>query len=228
MRRSMTAAAAIAVALTAAACDRAPGRPAADAVHARPDTLVQFGALYRANCAGCHGPDGRGGAALPLANAVYLAVAPDAAIRHAVATGVAGTSMPAFARASGGMLTDAQVDAIVTGIRARWANPAAVAGLALPPYADPAGGDVDRGELAFATYCASCHGVTGRGGEGGSSIVDASYLSLVSDQNLRSTIIAGRPDLGAPDWRNNRRGGPAMTSQEISDVVAWLSAQRPR
>ena len=35
------------------------------------------------------------------------------------------------------------------------------------------------------------------------SIVDPSYLALVSDQSLRSTIIAGRPDLGMPDWRSD-------------------------
>ena len=60
---------------------------------------------------------------------------------------------------------------------------------------------------------------------GGSSIVDGSYLALVSDQGLRTAVIAGRPDLGAPDWRGNVRGKP-MESQDISDVVAWLSSRR--
>jgi mono/diheme cytochrome c family protein len=78
----------------------------------------------------------------------------------------------------------------------------------------------------FAIYCASCHGDGGRGARGGSSIVDGSYLALVSDQGLRTAVIAGEPDLGAPDWRGNVRG-KTMTSQDISDVVAWLSARRP-
>jgi hypothetical protein len=47
----------------------------------------------------------------------------------------------------------------------------------------------------------------------------------VSDQSLRTTVIAGRPDLGAPDWRGNVTGRP-MTPQEVSDVVAWLAARR--
>ena len=47
----------------------------------------------------------------------------------------------------------------------------------------------------------------------------------MSDQNLRTTIIAGRPDLGHPDWRNCVPGR-AMTSQEVTDVVTWLAAQR--
>jgi cytochrome c oxidase cbb3-type subunit III len=49
---------------------------------------------------------------------------------------------------------------------------------------------------------------------------------LISDQGLRTLVITGRPDFGAPDWRGNVPGRP-MTDPEISDVVAWLSSQRP-
>ena len=48
----------------------------------------------------------------------------------------------------------------------------------------------------------------------------------MSNQGLRTTVIAGRPDLGAPDWRGNLPG-QIMTSQDVADVVAWLAAQRP-
>ncbi len=157
---------------------------------------------------------------------MYLAVADDVVLRRATADGIAGTPMPAFASRSGGVLTDQQIDAIVNGIRTRWANPGTVAGVDVPPYADSSPGDPQRGADVFATYCARCHGNRGQGGRGASSIVDGSYLALVSDQGLRTIVIAGRPELGAPDWRSNVRGR-AMTPQEISDVVAWLSAQRP-
>jgi mono/diheme cytochrome c family protein len=207
-------------------CDNAPGRRAVDAEHVAPDKILDFDVLYRTNCAGCHGPHGRGGAALALANPIYLAVADADVLRRVTAGGIAGTSMPAFARRSGGMLTDQQIDAVVNGIRARWATPSAVAAVNLPAYFDSLPGDARRGGTVFATYCASCHGDGGRGARGGGSIVDGSYLALVSDQGLRTTVIVGRPDLGAPDWRGNNRG-KTMTSQEISDVVAWLSAQRP-
>jgi cytochrome c oxidase cbb3-type subunit 3/ubiquinol-cytochrome c reductase cytochrome c subunit len=56
-------------------------------------------------------------------------------------------------------------------------------------------------------------------------VADASYLALVSDQYLRTTVIAGRIDLGMPDWRGYTPGQP-LTSREIADVVAWLIAQR--
>jgi hypothetical protein len=55
--------------------------------------------------------------------------------------------------------------------------------------------------------------------------VDRSYLTLVSDQYLRTIVIAGRPELGAPDWRGNVPGRP-MSDQEVTDVVAWLASQR--
>jgi cytochrome c oxidase cbb3-type subunit III len=131
--------------------------------------------------------------------------------------------MPAFAKSEGGMLTDQQINAIVSGIRA-WANPESVHDT--PPQLTASPGDAHRGEAVYGTYCASCHGQGGAGSSKASSIVNGSYLSLVSDQYLRIAVIAGRPELGAPDWRNDVPGRP-MSSQEVSDVVTWLSAQRP-
>src|SRR5205807_6687912 len=86
-------------------------------------------------------------------------------------------------------------------------------------------GNPQRGAEAYRTYCSSCHGMDGRGGNKASSIVDTAYLALVSDQELRTIVIAGRPELGAPDWRGDVEGRP-MSAEEISDVVAWLSAHR--
>jgi len=211
----------------AGACDGAPGRPPLNSEVIAPDEVVDFDVLYAGNCAGCHGPDGAGGAAIGLANPVYLAIADDATIRRVTADGVPGTAMPAFARHEGGMLTEKQVDAIVSGIRARWAQPKMMSGVDLPPYAAQAAGDPARGAKVYVQYCSSCHGAAGRGSQRASSIVDGSYLALVSDQGLRTTIIVGRPEMGAPDWRGNVPGKP-LSSEEISDVVAWLTAQRPR
>jgi cytochrome c oxidase cbb3-type subunit 3 len=215
------------LALTAA-CehrDGLPGRPSPDSQVARPDRVTSFSALYGANCAGCHGPEGRGGAAQPLSDPLFLAIADDDAIRRVVKNGTPGTAMPAFARSAGGMLTDEQIDAIVGGIRSRWAAPEKFRGVDLPPHAAHETGDARRGAQVFAFYCASCHGAGGRGGEKASSIVDGSYLALVSNQSLRTTVIVGRPELGAPDFRGNF-AGKAMSAADISDVVAWLAAQR--
>jgi mono/diheme cytochrome c family protein len=207
-------------------CSNSSGRPAQNSAVIPPDQIVDFNVLYGQNCSGCHGVEGSGSSAFGLANPVFLAIANDDIIRQAATNGVPGTPMPASAQSAGGMLTDKQIDAIVSGIRS-WAKPGALGDQTPPPYAAPAPGDAQRGADAYRTYCSSCHGVDGRGGSKASSIVDGSYLALTSDQQLRIIVIAGRPELGAPDWRSNVDGRP-MSPQDISDVVAWLSSQRPK
>jgi mono/diheme cytochrome c family protein len=207
-----------------AACDSAPGRPARGSEALAPREVVEFRALYAANCAGCHGRQGRGGAAIGLADPVYLAIADDTSIRKVIADGVRGTAMPAFAQSAGGMLTDAQLDVITAGIRS-WARPGVLDGANPPARVSASAGDARRGLEAFGTYCASCHGAHGEGGPRGSAITNDSFLALVSDQGLRTVIIAGRAELGAPDWRGYRPGRP-LSDQEVTDVVAWLAAQR--
>jgi mono/diheme cytochrome c family protein len=207
--------------------DTAPGRPAADSQVIPPSRILNASVLYAKNCAGCHGRDGKGGAATALGDPVYLAIADDATMIRVTADGVPGTAMPAFAQHSGGLLTEGQIDATVRGIRVRWGKPDALRDAAPPPYAAQVPGDPKRGAAVYETYCSSCHGADGRGGKQASSIVDGSYLALVSDQNLRTTVIVGRPEMGDPDWRGDVPGKP-MSLDDVTDVVAWLGAQRPK
>ncbi len=188
------------------ACGTPHGEPQKDSESLAPNEVLEFAALYSENCAGCHGQNGRGGAAIALANPVYLAVADDRAIRNVIANGVRGTSMPAFAESAGGLLTKEQIDTIAQQIRARWSKPGILDGANPPAYAAKSEGDRERGEAAYKIYCESCHGRDGRGGTGGSAITNDSFLALVSDQGPRTIVIAGRPELGAPDWRGNVAG----------------------
>jgi len=206
-------------------CGSPHGQPGKDAEILAPNEVLDFTTLYAQNCAGCHGAEGRGGAAIGLANPVYLAIANDASIRKVTAQGVPGTAMPAFAQSAGGMLTDGQIDVITKEIRSRWSQPGILNGVELPSYASKSTGDAQRGEAAYKTFCESCHGPVGRGGQKASAISDDSFLALVSDQSLRTIVIAGRSELGAPDWRGNLPGRP-MSDQEITDVVAWLASRR--
>ena len=184
-----------------------------------------FRTLYADNCSGCHGAQGRGGAAISLADPVYLTIADERTMHNVIANGVHGTSMPAFAQSAGGMLTDQQIDAITSGVFSRWARKGVLDGSNPPSYAAKTSGDSANGQVVYGTYCASCHGIGGRGGPRGSAITNDSFLALVSDQGLRTIVIAGRPELGAPDWRGDVPGKP-MTDQEITDVVAWLASRR--
>ena len=208
------------------ACSNFPGVQRPPLSSAPPSQVIDFPVLYRQNCAGCHGADGKGGAAIALANPVLLAIAGDDVIRRTASNGVPGTPMSAFAQTAGGMLTEKQIDALARGIRS-WAKPNALNGQTPPPYKASDPGDAQRGAVAFRAYCSSCHGTDGRGATKASSIVNSSYLALVSDQQLRTIVIAGRPELGSPDWRGDVQGQP-MSAQDVSDVVAWLSSQRSK
>jgi mono/diheme cytochrome c family protein len=215
---------ALTCALLLGGCSSSPGRPTANSETIDPNNKLDFQTLFAENCAGCHGADGKGGAALALADPVYFAVADETVVRESIANGLKGTSMPAFAQSAGGMLTDKQVEVLATGLRARGSKPELFRNVNLPSYAAKSPGDVARGALAYQTFCESCHGSNGAGGRA-SSVTDDSFLALTSDQALRLMVITGRPELGAPDWRGNVAGKP-MSDQEITDVVAWLASHR--
>src|SRR5262245_45547137 len=226
MRCSMLFSLALIPVLGLASCSHLPGKPPPGPEVPRPDSILNPEVLFAQNCAGCHGADGRKGPAIALSDPVYLAIVDDETLRSTISKGRPGTAMPAFAQSAGGMLTDEQVNAIVHGIRERWSKPGALAGANPPPYAANAKGNAQHGEAVYTTFCASCHGTGTEAGPKAGSVTHGAYLSLVSDQGLRTIIITGRPDFDMPDWRNNVPGRP-MTDQEVTDVVAWLVSQRP-
>jgi cytochrome c oxidase cbb3-type subunit III len=204
--------------LLLAGCNQLPGTPKPGSEVPRPDSITNFAALYHENCSGCHGNDGQGGAAFELANPVYQAWVNDAALRKVIAGGESGTQMPAFGQSAGGSLTDAQLDALVHGMRTAWQKQGALNGQA-PPYESTGSGDVSHGQAAYQSACARCHDQPGK------NITDPTYLALISDQALRTIIVAGRPDLGHPDWQDDIQGRP-LTDQEVTDIVAWLASLR--
>jgi cytochrome c oxidase cbb3-type subunit III len=210
-----------------AGCDRLPGKPIPEERWKPATEVMDFSQLYAQNCSGCHGADGRLGAARPLNDPLYLALASGITLRTAIARGVPGTSAPPFSQQLGGSLTEKQIDALVEGMGSLWGKAENFKNVDLPPYSlqDAGSGDRQRGAAAYQTYCAQCHGKDGNGGPKGGSVIDPSYLALISDQALRTAVIVGRSDLGMPDWRGNI-SGRAMAAQEISDVVAWLASHR--
>jgi cytochrome c oxidase cbb3-type subunit III len=202
------------------ACEWMPGKPTAAHRWEAPHDIVDFETLYTQNCRGCHGAHGEAAGAINMDNPTYLAVVPRDTLRSVIVGGVPGTAMIGFLEEHGGPLTEKQIDVLVEGITAWAKNPPAGP---LPPYSAPLG-DVSQGATAFATYCASCHGADGTGGTAG-SVVHPAYLGLVSDQYLRTIMIAGRNDLGCPDFQS-RVPGKVMSEEEISGLVAWLASHR--
>ncbi len=225
MRGSLLAIIGVSFALSA--CDRGRDLFAAPPFEnvVDPRTILGFEYLYGTNCAGCHGAKGEGGPAVGLASPRYLSIVSDSALRGAIALGRRGTAMPAFAQSAGGMLSDAQVDALVAGVRA-WAPKGEKQGPLASVCDRPSSGDARRGARAFGDACGSCHGVDGRGSKGVGSIVDESFLALVSDSSLCATYVAGRPDLGCPGAPSI--GASRPTAEDVTDGVAWIATHRKK
>lgn len=204
---------------------RWPGRPNPSDIPLRPEQVMSFDKLYGQNCAGCHGVDGQNGQATNLANPVYQSLVDDATLHDLIANGEKDTLMPAFGEAAGGNLTDAQINALVSGMRERWSKGNVLTGQNAPAYKASGAGDAGRGQQVYATACARCHGAAGQKPGPAGSILDGSFLALVNPQMIRTTVIAGRPDIGQPDWRGDVPGR-SLTDADVSDVTAWMMSQR--
>src|SRR5215510_15519064 len=113
---------------------RLPGQPSEAERWRAPAEITDFNQLYTQSCAGCHGRDGRLGAARSLNDPLYLAFVSDDAMRQVISKGRPGTNMPAFSEQAGGHLTDQQIELLVTGMRSRWSKPDEFKGAELPRY----------------------------------------------------------------------------------------------
>jgi mono/diheme cytochrome c family protein len=192
------------------------GKPAAP----QKEIAEDFQTLFRENCSGCHGEDGRGGPGRILNDGLYLAFIPKASLRKVIEQGRKGTAMPAWARSEGGPLTDEQISILVDGMEKTWAKKVNLRGAALPAYEEGVvKGDVIRGNKLFLRTCFACHA---KGGVAG-PLKDPAYLALTTKQNLRTSIVVGRPDLGMPDYRVLNRGRP-LSEQDIADLVTYIGS----
>ena len=207
--------------LAVSGCDQLPGKPKESDRWQPPDAVKDFKTLFGTNCIACHGDGEIIGPAISVQNALYAAVVPRDFLKKIIAEGLPGTAMPGFAKTNGGDLTDEQIEILVGAIASKGNEQKKND---LPPYSAPLG-DATHGSEVYKQYCASCHGQIGQGGKKAGPVVEHDYLHLVSDQYLRSVIIAGRPELGMPNYQQLVKGQP-MSAEEISEVVAWLASHR--
>ena len=181
------------------------------------------------NCAGCHGADGRLGAARRARDPVYLALVDDATLRarHRGGRRRAPRCRPSRGAPAARSPTQ-QIDVLVAGMRARWARPDALAGAALPPYAG--GRRATRGAARRRTR-RTAPAVTAPTGDGRRRRAARSSTARTwrwsATRRCAPPCIVGRPDLGMPDWRGTAPADADDATQEVADVVAWLAAQRP-
>lgn len=137
--------------------------------------------LFMGSCAGCHGPDGGGGARGPnLVRRSLWHPLSDEAIFQVIRKGVPGTDMPAT------KLTDEQTWQMVSFIHS----------LTGPASSNPVPGDAAAGKEVYWSAkagCAGCHAIRGQGGSMGpdlSNVGGSRPLAVI-----RESIVEPAKDL---------------------------------
>src|SRR3984957_13138107 len=131
-------------------------------------------AIFAANCAGCHGADGRGGEHAPnIATAPEVQHMLDRELAGIIRYGISGAGMPAFSS-----LKQQEIADLVRYLRTLQGRGDIVK---LP-------GDPNQGKVLFfgKAHCSDCHMVNGQGGFIGS---DLSFYGADAKPDLMRAII---------------------------------------
>lgn len=139
-------------------------------------------AIFAANCAGCHGADGRGGEHAPnIATAPEVQHLMDRELAGIIRYGISGAGMPAFSS-----LKQQEVADVVGYLRILQGRGDVVK---LP-------GDPNQGKALFfgKAHCSDCHMVNGQGGFLGSDL--SFYGADAKPDQIRAVILD--PDKNLP------------------------------
>jgi mono/diheme cytochrome c family protein len=88
-------------------------------------------------------------------------------------------------------------------------------------------GDAENGKQLFLTSCSACHGPEGKGVQGlGKDMTGSEFIAGLSDDDLLAFIKAGR-SVGDPLNTTGvtmppKGGNPALTDEQIRDIVAYM------
>jgi cytochrome c oxidase cbb3-type subunit 3/ubiquinol-cytochrome c reductase cytochrome c subunit len=85
----------------------------------------------------------------------------------------------------------------------------------------------ERGRVAYAKYCATCHGAQGNGyvADNAPSLRTATFLATATDAFLREGIGRGRPGTAMAAY-NRLYGGP-LNPDDIDAIIAFLRVGGP-
>jgi putative heme-binding domain-containing protein len=171
--------------------------------------------IFAANCAGCHGADGRGGEHAPnIATAPEVQRLQDRDLAGIIRHGISGAGMPAFPS-----FTSDQVEGVVKYLRRLQGRGDIVK---LP-------GDPKQGETLFfgKAQCSDCHMVKGRGGFIGGELTY--YGAEAKPDQMRAVIRDPEKNLPADKKATTviTRDGQKITGMlRINDNFS-LSLQTP-
>lgn len=151
-------------------------------------------ALFRSNCAFCHGVNALGGRGPSLVTARIAQNTPDASLGMIIHKGIAGTSMPGFDNIEGDDL-----DHLIAYIRSLSA-----AGVSSAPVA----GDPKHGAQVYARNgCSSCHRIGNSGSDYGPALTRVGGAR--SQEYIRQSIVDPSADI-PPDYQ----GVTVVTNQD--------------
>ncbi len=183
--------------------------------------------IYDANCAVCHGPDGKGRVGATLSS-VFSSIQPDALIRQTIANGIAGTAMPGWLQPVG-PLTDQDINDLVAFIEGLsggrpgdFPTPALREITPIPTLPEVAGNPTE-GAALYGQNCAMCHGDQGQGRVG--ARLSKSFSGIRADLSVRSVIVNGISGTVMPAWAQSK-GGP-LSDSEIDNLTAYLLTLAP-
>jgi mono/diheme cytochrome c family protein len=184
--------------------------------------------LYAENCVACHGEQGEG-RATSLESRVFTSIAPNAFMTDVISNGIDGTFMIPWSTASGGPLTEAEIQDIIAYINT-WgtaSEPPLPAPQRPPVEIEPVpevDGDPNEGYVVYQTNCVVCHGEFLEGRTG--ATLSTAFAAINPGAFAIGTISRGIENTLMPAW-STANGGP-LNEQEINDVAAYvLSVQQP-
>lgn len=166
--------------------------------------------LYDANCAMCHGPDGKGMSVITVSNSDLLAVASDEYLFKTITNGRGNTAMPGWGRLSSQEMADT-----IAFLRSWYKGRKRRGDFSTET------GDVTRGEQKYHYICSRCHGLYGQG-DTGPSIINGNFLAAASDYFLSEMIARGRRGTAMIGWSTAVSAQEKLSSQDISDVIIFL------
>jgi mono/diheme cytochrome c family protein len=184
------------------------------------------GELYNANCAVCHGLDGKGriGARLEAFPGIQV----DARLKQTIAQGVPGSVMPAWSQEFGGPLTEQEIADIAAYIISAFGGtqPLAPAPTYVPPVIAPlpdVRGNPSAGAVVFKENCVVCHGERGQGRIG--ATLAKPWAGNQPEVYIRQVIREGIPGTLMPAW-SQEFGGP-LSEEQIQDVTSYIISLQP-
>jgi putative heme-binding domain-containing protein len=178
-----------------------------------PAAIAAGGAMFRERCSDCHGTDAKGGRGPDLTR-IWANEGSDQRVVQIIRSGVPGSIMPPSTA------PDAELHAIVGYLRS-----------ISTAKAETSRGDAEKGQQVFATNCATCHRINGRGGSLGPDLsrVAASQSNEVLTRAIRqasASFTSGYEPVTLVDRDNHQirgaRKGEDAFSIQIMDVKGRL------